>query len=151
MRDVRVVRKTSRESGGGDRQIMSNAMIEQAVNAYLKMDKHAKYRPAAPSDGMGNITVPIENLNLHKEAHTYAERWVEDEDGFNFFIGSGDYQTREALIFTVEAARNLCAGRLGDHVALKLLKLAIKEVEAVIEKNEKNESRTIYENLGVGR
>jgi hypothetical protein len=127
---------------------VSNIVIEQAVSAYLRMNRDAKYRPAAPSDGMGNITEPIENLNLHKEAHTYAEHWDESEDSLNFFIGCGDFETRQALIFTIEAAKNLCAGRLGDHVALKLLKMAVKEVESTIVKNKKG---PIYEALGVGR
>jgi hypothetical protein len=124
---------------------MSNIVIEQAASAYLKMDKQAKYRPGAPSDGFGNITG---HGNLHKEAYVYGEQWDKSEETFEYFIGCGDSQTREALIFTVEAAKNLCAGRLGDHVALKLLKMAVRELEKTIMDTD---NKRIYEALGVGR
>jgi hypothetical protein len=125
---------------------MSQIILDQAVNAYLKMDRCAKYRPAAPSDGFGHVTSG--HLDLHKEAHTYAEQWEESENTLEYFIGCGDIQTREALIFTVEAAKNLCCRRTGDHVALALLKMAVNEVETAIKKNKNN---PIYQSLGIGR
>lgn len=121
-------------------------VIEQIKAAYRAMSQRAHYRPAAPSDGMGNITVPAEQLNLEKEAEAYAKRWWADEDKFSFFIGCGDGQTRKALIFTVEAARNLCLGRSGDHVALKLLKMAVEEMERTVKDRE---NQLTYQFLGI--
>lgn len=43
---------------------------EQIRNAYRRMAAEAHYRPTAPSDGMGSITVP---LDLQAEATAYAK------------------------------------------------------------------------------
>ncbi len=44
------------------------------------MAREARYRPAAPSDGFGNITVPEDELDLDAEARAYAERWSREEE-----------------------------------------------------------------------
>jgi hypothetical protein len=125
--------------------------FEQIKKAYRAMTKDARYRPAASSDGMGGISLSLEELKqdtvLEKEAATYAKNWRKEEDAYKFWIGCGDAQTRPALVFTIEAARNLCAGRLGDHVALRLLKLAVKELEHIT-KDEDND--LIYRALKLG-
>jgi hypothetical protein len=84
--------------------------FKQVVDAYRRMATEARYRPAAPSDGMGNMVMPEAELLLDEEAATYARRWLaaEDEDGA-FDVGTPDVEARPALVFTVEAAR-LTAG-----------------------------------------
>ena len=103
----------------------------QIESAYKAMATKAKYRPAAPSDGMGNISVPVEALNLDKEAAEYARDWWKEEDDQTFDIGCCDQVTRPATIFAIEAARNMCAGVGGQETALRLLKMAVKELETV--------------------
>jgi hypothetical protein len=115
---------------------MIGRIFEQIRSAYKMMGEKAKYRPAAPSDGMGNITVPTETLNIEKEAANYAQRWRKDENNFTFSIGNSSFSTRRASIFTVEAARMMAIGTLGDRTALKLLRMAVKELDAAIKKEQ---------------
>ena len=77
------------------------------------MAGEARYRPAAPNDGMGNITMPIEELLMDEEAESYAKGWTEQEDDRVFRIGVCNYPTRPATIFAIEAARSLCGGADG--------------------------------------
>jgi hypothetical protein len=91
------------------------------------MAKEARYRPAAPSDGFGNITVPAAELDLEAEAREYAERWTAQEDDHTFTVGCCNWPTRPATMYAIEAARALCG--CADDVALDLLKLAIKQIE----------------------
>lgn len=99
----------------------------QIENAYVRMADEARYRPQAPSDGFGNITVPLEDLDLEDEARRYAERWWREEDEGDFVIGLANYSTRPAMIFALEAARCTCSGT-ADDVALRLLRMAVAEL-----------------------
>ena len=107
-------------------------VLKQVEGAYQAMATEARYRPAAASDGFGHITVPEEGLSLKKEATSYAKRWWAEEDSQSFHIGCCNHCTRPATIFVIEAARNLCAGRMGNATALRLLKLAVKDLEKEI-------------------
>jgi hypothetical protein len=80
------------------------------------------YRPAAPSDGLGNITGP---LNLEREIERYCARWSEEEDSLDYRIGVGNFSTMVPLVLCIEAARLLCAGSTGNKLGLKLLRLAV--------------------------
>ena len=107
------------------------AVFEQIATAYKIMAAKARYRPAAPSDGLGNITVPGNELDLSREALQYADDWWGSEDGLDSRIGCCNFETRPATIFAIEAARQMCSGNGGNATALKLLKLAVKELENV--------------------
>ncbi|WP_416957791.1 hypothetical protein ACNKF0_09430 [Nocardioides sp. T5] len=104
--------------------------FEQVVDAYRRMASEVRYRPAAPSDGMGNMVMPEAELLLDEEAAAYARRWlaVEDDDG-TFDVGTPDVDARPALVFTVEAAR-LTAGAVFEP-AVQLLRMAADELEAL--------------------
>jgi hypothetical protein len=110
--------------------------LEQIRIVYRTMALRTKYRPAAPSDGFGNITVPKEELSPDREAHKYADNWWKSEDDRTFRIGCCDFRTRPATIFAVEAARLMCGGRGGNSYALKLLKMAVTELKTAIEQIE---------------
>ena len=71
-------------------------------------------------------------MDLEREARDYARRWWKEEDNLKFFVGCCDFDTRPATIFAIEAARNMCAGVLGSRVALRLLKMAVKQLEGEI-------------------
>jgi hypothetical protein len=102
------------------------------AQAYLMMAK-AEYRPAAPGDGMGSVNLSEEELLdddlLLREAVEYATRFRAEEDSRSFRIGLSNYSTNRAFVLAIEAARLLCAGGDADETALRLLKLAIKDIE----------------------
>src|SRR5437660_1040871 len=115
-----------RSAGGG-----VNAVFEQIKKTYRLMADKARYRPAAPSDGCGNIAVAEQELNLEDEVSRYANSWWKEEDNYSYWIGCCNFETRPATILAVEAARQMCGGMTGNATALKLLKLAVEELEAV--------------------
>ncbi len=104
--------------------------------AYLQMVSEAKYRPNAPSDGFGNIQLSEEELKnaerLDDEAHQYASNFIAEENGTKFHIGISNYKTNQAFVYSIEAARNLCSGKWGAEVALRLLKMAVRDVEQAL-------------------
>jgi hypothetical protein len=103
------------------------------ARAYLTMAR-AGYRPAAPSDGLGNIQLSLDQCRdpqrLHEEAVKYALAFARQEDCLTFRIGCSNYDTNRAFVLCIEAARLLCAGD-ADKLALRLLNLAIEEIEVV--------------------
>lgn len=106
---------------------MSEHSSQQIRGAYARMAKEARYRPAAPSDGLGNITVPTRDLDLSQEAAVYAEAWRREEQSMDYFLGCPSFDDRPALVFIVEAARLLNgAERKG---AAHLLRMALRELE----------------------
>ncbi len=106
---------------------MNDRVSKQIKDAYRQMAERAHYRPAAPSDGMGNVTVAAEALNLEAEAEAYAQGWQQTEETHAFWVGCCNYPTRPATIYAVEAARSMCG--CGDDVALRLLRMAVTELE----------------------
>ena len=102
-------------------------VARQIDTAYRRMAREAKYRPAAPSDGLGNITVPDSELDLEAECRDYATGWWEGENSLQFGIGCCNFGTRPAVIYVVEAARLLCGG--GDDVARQLLRMALASLD----------------------
>lgn len=100
---------------------------EQIEGAYRRMAEEGKYRPAAPSDGFGSVTVPEEELNLDAEASQYVERRWSEEDRGQYDLGVPDGGDRPALIFAIEATRLLC-GTDRAHAA-KLLRMAADELD----------------------
>jgi hypothetical protein len=101
----------------------------QIADAYRRMVREARYRPAAPSDGLGNITMPLEELNLDAEAKRYAQHFWQEEEDTTYCIGCPGYGERPALVYAVEAARLLCAGLGGRSVARRLLEMALRELD----------------------
>jgi len=116
---------------------LPNHTRKQIESAYRAMAEKAKYRPAAPSDGMGNISVPLKDLDLPEEAAEYARKWWKEEDKQSFDIGCCDQDTRPATIFAIEAARTMCGGVGGQNIALRLLKMAVADLKMVIEKSDR--------------
>jgi hypothetical protein len=100
---------------------------EQIAEAYRRMATEALYRPMAPSDGFGNITVPVVELDLEAEERAYVSRWWAEEDALEFRVGCCDFRTRPATIFAVEAARQLCGG--ASQLARLLLRMAADDLE----------------------
>jgi hypothetical protein len=110
---------------------MTDECRTQIAAAYRRMAREARYRPAAPSDGFGNITVPLRDLDLDAEVEAYAEHWWKEEDGRSFWIGCANFPARPAMIYCIEAARLLCAHRLARRYATRLLRMALAELKAL--------------------
>src|SRR5580698_9263389 len=100
---------------------MPISSVEDRISeAYVMMAEQANHRPeSADADD-----------DLLDEAASYARRFVAEEDTRSFRIGVSDYTSNRALVFTIEAARQLCGGALGINHALKLLEMAVAEVRA---------------------
>lgn len=107
---------------------MTADSMTQTRDAYLQMARVVGYRPCAPSDGLGTITVPLDQLDITREASAYATGWRVEEDRGAYEVGSPDYPDRPALIYVIEAARLLCGT---DHRrAAQLLRLAADDIDA---------------------
>jgi hypothetical protein len=79
-----------RAPGGGARMTthfsLQSNIRAQIADAYRRMSEQARYPPAAPSDGVENITVPSEDLDLEAEAADYAEHLVGRGGGRRVFV-----------------------------------------------------------------
>jgi hypothetical protein len=89
---------------------VSNDVLAQIEDAYRQMATSARYRPEAPSDGMGNVTVPEDQLDLDGEARDYAARYLDEEKRGAFRVGFPNFPDRPALIWIIEAARLVNGG-----------------------------------------
>lgn len=106
---------------------MSETAFERLHSAYIDMAYNASYRPRAPSDCWGNITVPLAQLDLDTEADEYAQEWRDEEDTCLFHVGVTDFTLSRPTVFAVEAARLLCAA--DKETSLRLLRMAVTELE----------------------
>ncbi len=109
---------------------MHDTTTQQIEKAYRQMADEARYRPKAPSDGFGTITAPLAECDLDAEARAYAESWNRDEDEHQFWVGCCHYDYRPAVIFAIEAVRNMNAGIGGRPPALDLLRMAVAALES---------------------
>lgn len=111
----------------------ANPKLQRFYEAYLMMAERAHYRPAAPSDGFGNIQLTLEQVRddyrLQREAVAYALEFDKEEDTNSFWIGCSDYKTNRAFVWSIEAARLLASGDTDDK-AIVLLEMALEEVRA---------------------
>jgi len=108
---------------------LSSESAEEIKSAYRKMAE-VGYRPMAPSDGFGNVTVPEDELNLEKEAEVFVEHWWKQEETGNFDVGKCCFETRRISIYAIAAAE--CLACFAPSFALKLLKLAVRELEGIL-------------------
>jgi hypothetical protein len=103
--------------------------IARYEEAYLAMS--AFYRPAAPSDGFGHITTPLEDLDLHQEARDWAIARSAETDTRSFFIGVPNYNHNRAFLYAIELARMCCSS--DTRAALRLLALLTDELHTIQE------------------
>lgn len=98
---------------------------ERIAYSYRRMATGARYRPAAPSDGM--FSMPEDELVLDDEAKQCARRWTQAEDSRNFHVGVCNFSTRPATILAIEAAHALCG--VEDDLARQLLRMALDDLD----------------------
>jgi Fe-S oxidoreductase len=101
--------------------------VQRFQEAYRRMAPF--YRPGAPSDGLGNITVPVEDLDLDTESLEWAVGLSRQADEGTFAIGCPDFTTNRAYAYAIELARVLCAPDV--KTARALLGLLTDELETI--------------------
>ena len=106
--------------------------LERIAETYEYMAREAKYRPAAPGDGVGNTDLTLRQLAdsrlLREEAMRYACEFTRQEEAGQFWLGVIDNMTNRAVVLLVEAIRVLARGRGLEALALHLVKMAEAEV-----------------------
>lgn len=112
------------------RLLVSPEKMQRIADAYQKMAA-LHYRPAAPSDGFGNITVLEDELDIGKEIHNYTLRFLEEDDRCTYDIGCTDFRFIRSFMWSLEAIRLMCAGDIGSDSAIVtgLLREAANEYE----------------------
>ena len=115
---------------------MPGNCARQIMEVYRRMAEELNYRPEAPSDGMGNITVPIEECVLEDEQAAYAQHWWAEEESRRYTIGVPHYPYRPTLIASVEAAKACCSA--GPEVIRETLLFALRLLDEA-EEGERNE------------
>lgn len=80
------------------------------IDAYCQMAEQVLYRPAAPSDGFGHITIPTAELEASMEARDYVKRFLDEEAEDRYWVGNPDFSANRAFIWTLEALRLMCGG-----------------------------------------
>lgn len=106
----------------------ASSLVEAFEDAYRQMAAIG-YRPGAPSDGIGNITVPLRELDLDDEATSYARHFLAEEDARKFWIGCSKGGSQRAFMWAVEAARLMCG--FSTPLVPRLLRMAAAEYERV--------------------
>ena len=108
---------------------------ERICEAYICMASRAKYRPAAPSDSLGEVFLSENQLAdrqlLLNEARKYAISFIAEENTHSFFIGVSHFPTNKAFAYAIEACRMLACADTAR--AIILLKMA--SMEAVMNVN----------------
>ena len=122
--------------------------------AYLAMAKQANYRPAGPTDASVKVTLSVEELvdperlaydaeaavsyaaevwagNIwREEAVSYANEFLDEKNAQRFWIRGGSHlDHHRALVYTIEAARQLNSGSDGADTAIRLLEMALAEAK----------------------
>jgi hypothetical protein len=106
-------------------------VYNQLIPVYKQVAEKVRYRPMAPSDGFGNITVPIEELDINREAHEFAIEWWAQENEGSFWIGYVDFQFRPALVYSILAMR-LLAGAFEKQDVIKSMTLLVMAMRELI-------------------
>lgn len=102
--------------------------VERYIEAYKAMAAMPiPYRPGAPSDGLGHITVPLDQLDLDAEALEWAARLSAETDSHRFHIGVPDYRLNRAFAYALEIARACCGAQ--PELARDLTKLLAAELD----------------------
>jgi len=108
-------------------EVETPSEIQRFQEAYRQMATGDKphYRPGAPSDGWGNITVPIEELDLETESLRWAVKLSREADEGS----SPDYLTNRAFVYATSLVDALCMPELG--LARKLVNLLVAEMDDI--------------------
>jgi hypothetical protein len=106
------------------RDTPTREIFDQLAGTYRLMAGKGRYRPAAPSDGFGHITVPVRELSMDAEIMDYAAQWWGEEESREWHLGCPTFDLRPAMVLAVEAARACCGG--DRELAARLLDLAAR-------------------------
>jgi hypothetical protein len=105
------------------------------IGAAYRAMAEVGYRPAAPSDGFGNITVPLAETDIDQEVQQYARRFVDEEESDTYWAGCTHGEFLRAAVWTLEAFRLMNGGRFwgdderGPTLVPTLLRMAADEYQ----------------------
>lgn len=105
--------------------------IDPVAAAYRSMARIG-YRPEAPSDGAGTITVPLEQLDLMEEVSSFVERFRRDDDRMEHWVGCAKYSTSGLTAMAIEVARILNGGDAGNRWALAVLREMVDTLAGMV-------------------
>ncbi len=115
---------------------MSEKISARFAEAYLTMVHDARYRPEAPSDGLGTVLLTADELRetgrLASEAQRYAED-LERQDRKGSFVlhGCTNWMQNKLFVYLLNAT-TLCFTGSGALPAQKrLLQSALREIEQI--------------------
>jgi hypothetical protein len=111
--------------------------LKQFAEAYRTLAALG-YRPMAPSDGFGNIGVPVEELEVSVEAREYAKWCLEQDESGQWHTGVPDTRFAQAAILALEAFRLMGAPSIlhrdgGAELVPAVLKAAAAEYARGVE------------------
>jgi hypothetical protein len=73
--------------------------------------------------------VELKDTNrLNDEAKSYTDNFIKEENSGKLSMGISNWETNRSFVYAIEAARNLCGGKESAEGALRLLKVAVKDV-----------------------
>jgi hypothetical protein len=111
----------------------------QKIAEAYRMMAELGYRPFAPGDGYGNITVLAAELDVDIEGREYAAHFEAEEDTGDYSAGCTDFRFCRAAVLALEAFRLCNSGTTGfadDEDAPKLvpaiLRRAAEEYERAV-------------------
>jgi hypothetical protein len=98
---------------------------------YYRMAHEARYRPTAPGDGCGNVTIPLSQLDLEDEAERFVRHFNKEEDEQRYWLGCPNYTQRSEFILLLEAARACCSA--DPDLALSLAEMAVSNLRVQVQ------------------
>src|ERR1051326_1989416 len=100
--------------------------VNRIAEAY-KMMAELHYRPAAPSDALGHITVPTRELDLDREAQEGAQRFIDEENSGKYSAGVTDWTFSRAAVLALEAFRLANYGLLDGPGGVELVPAMLRK------------------------
>ncbi|WP_453985156.1 hypothetical protein [Brevibacterium casei] len=101
-------------------------LCDQIAETYQRMTALGYH--ASIEGGIGDGSVDPALLALEREVADYITAWLPDEEKMSYWAGCPDFNDRPALIFIVEAARQL--NGQSHAMTVDLLKAAIADIES---------------------
>lgn len=101
-------------------------LAEAFVAQYKQMATEARYRPGAPSDGMGNLDNPESPITT-EEIFLWASEWVARDASPRPHVGFANFEDMAVLAVAIEGCRSICGGNLP--LAAKLLRMAASDLD----------------------
>ena len=117
---------------------MKQTIEQRFAEAYQIMTKKVKYRPEAPSDGVGNIELNEDEINddgiLIEEALRYASKLKQEDDEAKFTLyGCTNWEYNRLFVYLLNASQLCCSNSEALLFIKRLLSAALDETAKIEE------------------